>query len=135
MKFDLFCLMPQRDPAQALAEVYQETVDLIRLAEDIGFDTAWFAEHHFSNYSICPSPLMMAMHCAGHTTRIRLGTGVLVLPLYHPVRVLEEIGMVDVLSGGRLTIGIGSIAIILGPTGFVLLGGIEIALTGLIFGV
>lgn len=108
MKFDLFCLMPQRDPTQGLAEVYQETVDLIRLAEDIGFDTAWFAEHHFSNYSICPSPLMMAMHCAGHTTRIRLGTGVLVLPLYHPVRVLEEIGMVDVLSGGRLTIGIGS---------------------------
>ena len=108
MKFDLFCLMPQRDTGIALDRVYGDTLELIRLAEDVGLHTAWFAEHHFSNYSLCPSPLMMATHCAAHTSRIRLGTAVLVLPLYHPVRMLEEIGMVDVLSGGRLTIGIGS---------------------------
>ena len=81
---------------------------MVKLADEIGFDIAWFAEHHFSNYSICPSPLMMASYCAGMTRKIRLGTAVLVLPLYDPVRLVQEIGLLDVQSDGRAVIGIGS---------------------------
>src|SRR5215469_16679166 len=86
----------------------EDTVAMVTLADEIGFDVAWFAEHHFSNYSICPSPLMMASYCAGLTQRIRLGTAVLVLPLYDPVRLVQEIGLLDVQSGGRTVVGIGS---------------------------
>ncbi|MDG2285484.1 MAG: LLM class flavin-dependent oxidoreductase, partial [Alphaproteobacteria bacterium] len=68
----------------------------------------WFAEHHFSNYCTCPSPLMMAAACAPITEKIRLGTAVIVSPLYEPSRVLAEIGMVDAISGGRLVLGVGS---------------------------
>ena len=108
MKFDLFNLMQMRDATWTPREVFAEVDDHIRIAEDAGFETAWFAEHHFSNYSLCPSPLMAAAHFAGRTTRIRLGTGVVVLPLYEPIRLAQEVGMVDVLSDGRLVLGIGS---------------------------
>jgi alkanesulfonate monooxygenase SsuD/methylene tetrahydromethanopterin reductase-like flavin-dependent oxidoreductase (luciferase family) len=80
----------------------------VKLAEQIGFEIAWVAEHHFSNYCLCPSPLAMAMALAPQTTRIRLGTAVIVAPLYHPLRMLEEIGMLDVVSNGRAVIGIGT---------------------------
>jgi alkanesulfonate monooxygenase SsuD/methylene tetrahydromethanopterin reductase-like flavin-dependent oxidoreductase (luciferase family) len=108
MELGLFSLQTQRDVTKPVREVYNETIDLVGLAEDIGFDTAWLTEHHFGNYSMCPSPLMMASNLAARTTRIKLGLAVLVLPLYHPLRVLEEIGMVDQLSDGRLVIGYGS---------------------------
>src|SRR5437660_86497 len=71
-------------------------------------DIACSADHHFNHYSLCPSPLMMVAHCAGLTKRIRLGTAVCVLPLYHPARLLGEIGFADTVSGGRLDLGIGS---------------------------
>jgi alkanesulfonate monooxygenase SsuD/methylene tetrahydromethanopterin reductase-like flavin-dependent oxidoreductase (luciferase family) len=108
MDFGLFCLLNQRDKTKAPATIIAETVEQVRLAEQVGFGTAWFAEHHFSNYCLCPSPLLMAAHVAGVTTRIKLGTGVVVLPLYTPARLLAEIGFVDALSGGRLVLGIGS---------------------------
>ena len=108
MNFGLFCLMTQRDSSQTIAQIYDENLQLVKLAEDIGFEIAWFAEHHFSNYSMCPSPHIMAGYLAGQTKRIKLGAAILVLPLYQPVRMLEEIGMVDILSGGRTVIGIGA---------------------------
>lgn len=108
MKFDLFSLMPRRDGSKPEREVFMETAEEVRMAEQMGFDIAWFAEHHFSNYSMCPSPLMMCAYSAAETTRIRLGPAVLVTPLYSPVRMIEEIGMVDCLSNGRLVIGLGS---------------------------
>lgn len=108
MKLGLFNLMTQRDAATTPRRIVDDTVAMVRLADDVGFDVAWFAEHHFSNYSICPSPLLMAAHCAGQTKRIRLGAAVLVLPLYNPVRLVQEIGLLDVQSSGRAVIGIGS---------------------------
>ena len=107
MKLGLFSLMTLRAPDDG-RQLIKETVDMVKLAEAIGFDTAWMAEHHFSNYSMCVSPLVMAAYCAGLTRTIRLGTAVLVLPLYHPVRLVEELGLVDQLSDGRLVIGIGT---------------------------
>lgn len=108
MKLSLFNLMTQRDATTSPRRIFEDTVAMVRLADEIGFDAAWFAEHHFSNYSICPSPAMMAAHCAGLTSRIRLGAAVYVLPLYNPVRLVQELALLDVQSDGRSVIGIGS---------------------------
>lgn len=108
MKLGLFNLMMQRDASTTPRQIVEDTAAMVKLADDIGFDVAWFAEHHFSNYSICPSPLMMAAYCAGMTSKIRLGAAVLVLPLYDPVRLVQEIGLLDLQSDGRAVIGIGS---------------------------
>jgi alkanesulfonate monooxygenase SsuD/methylene tetrahydromethanopterin reductase-like flavin-dependent oxidoreductase (luciferase family) len=108
MKFGVFNVMQQRDPAHSAAQVLEEAVDQAVVAEQLGFDTCWFPEHHASNYSLCPSPLMMINHCAAKTSRIRLGTGVIVAPLYKPIRLLGEIGLADVLSCGRLELGVGA---------------------------
>lgn len=108
MKFGLFSLMGLRDNPGGVAGVIADTTRMVTLAEDIGFDIAWFAEHHFTNYSISVSPLMMAAFMAGKTERIRLGAGVVVLPLYHPLRVAQEIALLDQQSGGRAVIGVGT---------------------------
>lgn len=74
MKLGLFNLMSYKDNARGIQGVIQDTRSMVSLAEEIGFATAWFAEHHFTNYSISVSPLLMAAHMAGYSRRIRLGT-------------------------------------------------------------
>ncbi len=106
MRFGLFNLMNQFRIEQR--EVYQGTLDCVKQADAMGFDTAWFAEHHFSNYSLSPSPLMFAAAAARETRRIRLGPAVIVAPLYNPIRVAEEVALLDQLSEGRAALGIGS---------------------------
>ncbi|MDQ8730750.1 LLM class flavin-dependent oxidoreductase [Bradyrhizobium sp. LHD-71] len=108
MEFGVFILAQQRGYHQSSQQVIRNAVEQTVAAEAAGFDTAWYAEHHFNNYSLCPSPLMMVAHCAGLTKTIRLGTAVCVLPLYHPARLLAEIGFADTVSDGRLDLGIGS---------------------------
>lgn len=107
MDFGIFNIMQQRDVNKSVSQVYDEGIEQTIIAEQLGFTRAWYAEHHFSNYSLCPSPLMMACHMAARTSTIRLGTAVVVAPLYKPARLLAEIGMVDTLSKGRLDLGIG----------------------------
>ena len=106
--FGLFCLMGYRDRGSRVSEVLGNAVRMVRWAEDAGFEAAWFAEHHFSNYCVCPSPLLMVAHCAGRTERIKLGPAVIVVPLYQPVRLVAEIGMASALCGGRFLLGLGS---------------------------
>ena len=108
MHFGVFNVMQQRDMSQSSKEVLNEAVDQAIVAEALGFNSCWFPEHHASNYSLCPSPLMMVNYCAARTERIRLGTGVIVAPLYKPMRLLGEIGLADVMSDGRLDLGIGA---------------------------
>jgi len=108
MHFGLFCLSTQRERNKASGEVYRETIEHVLAAERAGIEIAWFAEHHFSNYCLCPSPLMMSAHVAARTSRIKLGPGVIVAPLYEPIRMAEDIGMVDQLSEGRLVLGFGT---------------------------
>lgn len=78
------------------------------LAEELGFNSYWLGEHHFSRHGIVPNTLQMAAAIAARTDRIQLGTAVIVLPLNNPIRVVEECGVVDVLSGGRLVVGVGA---------------------------
>jgi len=108
MDVGLFCLMGYRRRGTETAAIYDTAVAQVKAAERAGFAIAWFAEHHFSNYCVCPSPLMMVAHMAAHTSRIRLGSGVVIVPLYHPARLIAEVGMVDSLTHGRLVLGIGS---------------------------
>ncbi len=108
MEFGIFNLMGAREADKSAAQVFGEVAEQTRLADQLGYRVAWFAEHHFSNYCLCASPLMMVAHCAAVTEKIRLGTAVVVLPLYNPARLTAEIATADALSNGRLSLGIGA---------------------------
>jgi alkanesulfonate monooxygenase SsuD/methylene tetrahydromethanopterin reductase-like flavin-dependent oxidoreductase (luciferase family) len=100
--------MNRRDRAQNPAQMIQQVVEQVQAAESAGFSTAWFTEHHFTNYSIIPSPLLMVAHVAPQTLRIKLGTAVVLPALYAPARLLGEIAFTDNIAEGRLILGLGS---------------------------
>ncbi len=93
-------------PLQAGGD-FEETIRECEWAEAAGFDSVWLGEHH-NNPLLYPAPLIGLAAIAGRTRRLRLGTGVLLLPLHHPVGVAEEAAMVDMISGGRLIFGVGA---------------------------
>jgi alkanesulfonate monooxygenase SsuD/methylene tetrahydromethanopterin reductase-like flavin-dependent oxidoreductase (luciferase family) len=108
MEFGTFNLMGAREADKPAGQVFAEVAEQTRLADELGYAIAWFAEHHFSNYCLCASPLMMVSHCAAITKQIRLGTAVVVVPLYNPARLVAEIATADAMSNGRLMLGIGA---------------------------
>src|SRR5256714_8011925 len=108
MEFGIFNLMGAREADKSAAQVFAEVAEQTKRADELGYTIAWFAEHHFSNYCLCASPLMMVAHCASITKKIQLGTAVVVLPLYNPARLAAEIATADALSNGRLMLGIGA---------------------------
>src|SRR6266511_4583314 len=93
-------------PLQGQAR-FEETLRECERAEAAGFDSVWLGDHH-NDPILHPAPLIGLAAIASRTRRIQLGTGVLLLPLYHPVMVAEEAAMVDVISGGRLILGVGA---------------------------
>ena len=106
MDFGLFFLM-QRDESWSEQAVYDSGVRQMLAAESLGYHSVWLAEHHFNDYGICPAPSVLASFVAARTTTLRLGMGVSLLPLHHPVDLAEQLAVLDVLSGGRLEVGIG----------------------------
>ena len=88
-------------------ESFEETIRECERAEAAGFDSVWLGEHH-NNPVLYPAPLLGLAAIAARTSRVALGTGVLLLPLYHPLSVAEEGAMVDMISGGRLILGVGA---------------------------
>lgn len=82
-----------------------EQLNLVELADKLGFDEAWFAEHHFNGFSVIPDPCTMIGYAAGRTGCIRLGAAGFLAPFYHPVRLAESIAVLDNLSGGRINAG------------------------------
>jgi len=87
--------------------VYDRAMDRVARMEDSAFDCIWLAEHHFTNYSVCPSVTLMGTHIAGRTKRLRIGTAVTLNAYYHPLRLAEELSMLDIFSNGRLNWGSG----------------------------
>ena len=90
-----------------LATVYRRALERVRIMDGGGYDAVWLAEHHFSTYSVCPSVHIMGMHVADITKRLRIGTGVSLAAFYHPLRLAEEVALLDNLSGGRVNWGAG----------------------------
>jgi probable F420-dependent oxidoreductase len=95
------------DSDRTFAQEYRDTLELVRLGEALGFDSAWVSEHHGASDGYLPSLLPMLAAFAAATDRIRLGTGVILTPLHDPLRLAEDAAVVDQLSDGRLTLGLG----------------------------
>jgi alkanesulfonate monooxygenase SsuD/methylene tetrahydromethanopterin reductase-like flavin-dependent oxidoreductase (luciferase family) len=109
VRFDLFyeAAVPPR-LGLSEAQAYAETLDQIELADRLGYGCAWVVEHHFQRgYSHASKPELLLAAAAARTGRIRLGHAIIPLPLHHPVHVAERIATLDILSGGRLEVGIG----------------------------
>jgi len=109
MKFGIGYYSLQSPPfsPRAHKELYAEMLDEISMADQMGFDSAWLTEHHFLKDGYCPSLLVTAAAIAARTKNVRIGTGVLLMPLHDPVRVAEDAAVVDLISGGRLILGMG----------------------------
>ncbi|HEX6130550.1 MAG TPA: LLM class flavin-dependent oxidoreductase [Actinomycetota bacterium] len=98
--------LPEGSP-RTFAQEYRDTIELVRLAERAGFDSAWVSEHHGSSDGYLPSLFVMLGAITAATERIALGTGVILTPLHDPIRLAEDAAVVDQLSGGRLVVGLG----------------------------
>ncbi len=89
------------------AQLYRDEVALADQIEGLGYESIWVVEHHFTDYTVLPDPIQFLTFMAGRTKAIKLGTMVVVLPWHDPVRVAEQVAMIDHLSGGRFILGIG----------------------------
>jgi len=94
--------------ARTVPQLYQQLIHSCELAERLGFDTFFCAEHHFHEYGVVPDPAVMLATLAQRTKRIRLGTAISILSFHDPRRIAETYSMVDMMSGGRLVFGVGS---------------------------
>jgi alkanesulfonate monooxygenase SsuD/methylene tetrahydromethanopterin reductase-like flavin-dependent oxidoreductase (luciferase family) len=92
---------------QPVANRFRDGIELAILSEQHGFDYAWFAEQHFHNYGISPNPVAIAQHVGTHTTRLKVGTSIVTLPMWNPIRLAEDSAVADILTDGRFELGIG----------------------------
>ena len=107
MKFGILYNIDYRPEVHGTSSsYYAQILDEVQLLEELGFDSAWFGEHHYAGYSF-GAPAVIATAAAARTSRLRLGTGVSLIPLHHPLLLAEEYAMLNVLSNGRLEYGIG----------------------------
>ena len=107
MKFGVLHFFEHPAGGKSEHQIVREQLDCMRAAEDMGFDSIWAPEHHSTEYGFSASPMVTLAAIASVTKRIRLGSGVLVLPFNDPIRVAEEGAMVDLMSDGRLDLGVG----------------------------
>jgi alkanesulfonate monooxygenase SsuD/methylene tetrahydromethanopterin reductase-like flavin-dependent oxidoreductase (luciferase family) len=107
MKVGVLQFFGWRDRSIPLSSVYDTAIERFAIMDSAGYDAVWLAEHHFSGFSVCPSVHMMGVMAAARTKRLRIGTGVSLAPFYNPLRLAEEVALLDVLSGGRVNWGAG----------------------------
>jgi len=109
MRYSLFSVQDHHpNLPRTVPVLYEEVMQQCIEAERLGFDTAFIAEHHFHEYGAVPNAAVYLASLAQRTTRLRLGSAIVVLPFRHPIEVAESYAMMDVLSNGRLTLGVGS---------------------------
>lgn len=106
MRFGTYYFL-QAPPGTADAEVIQREFDQMCLSEELGFDSVWLTEHHFTEYGLSVSPVAISTALAVRTSRIKIGWAAAILPFHDPIRLAEEIALADILSRGRLLVGVG----------------------------
>lgn len=107
MRTGYMLLLQNAHQGMSDAEMVRNEMRIAEMAEPLGFDTIWSAEHHFDYYSIVPDNFQVLTYLAGRTSRIHLGTAAVILPWNDPLRVAEKICMLDALCDGRFTLGLG----------------------------
>src|SRR6201995_6012057 len=107
MKGGILQFFGWRDRSVPLHSVYETALERFSIMDEAGYDAVWLAEHHFSSFSVCPSVHMMGTMAAARTKRLRIGTAVSLAPFYNPLRLAEEVALLDQLSGGRVNWGAG----------------------------
>ncbi len=107
MKFSLAINLERMDPSDDIHAVNAHALEMVQMAEAAGFEIAWAAEHHAIEMTISPNPFQLLTWWAAHTSTIRLGTAVAVAAYWHPIRLAGEAALLDLLSGGRLELGVG----------------------------
>ena len=106
MVFGIFLIL-QSPSGRSSDEIYNRAIEQALWAEQLNFSRIWFAEHHFSNYSYSSHPLITLSHIAAKTKKIKLGTAIIPITLHHPLLIAEACATVDILSNGRLEVGLG----------------------------
>jgi alkanesulfonate monooxygenase SsuD/methylene tetrahydromethanopterin reductase-like flavin-dependent oxidoreductase (luciferase family) len=106
MKFSLFVHMERNDLEKSHTELFNDLTELVQTAEAGGFEAAWIGEHHGMEFTISPNPFINLAFLGAKTNQIRLGTGTVIAPFWHPLRLAGEAAMTDIATGGRLDLGI-----------------------------
>ena len=106
MEFSLFAHMERINEQQSHQKLYEEFIDVCKMADSGGMRTIWTGEHHGMDFTIAPNPFISITDLAHHVKNVRLGTGTTVAPFWHPIKLAGEAAMTDLITGGRLEIGL-----------------------------
>ncbi len=107
MKFSVLQFFSWPGRRVPLETVYERAMQRMEIMDQTGYNAVWLAEHHFTDYSVCPSVHMMGLHVASKTKHLRIGTGISLAAFYHPLRLAEEVALLDMLTDGRVNWGAG----------------------------
>lgn len=106
MKFSLFAHMERQNAEQEHTQLYDDFLELCTMADEGGMHAIWTGEHHGMEFTIAPNPFITIADIARHTKHVKLGTGTIIAPFWHPIRLAGEAAMTDLVTGGRLELGI-----------------------------
>ncbi|MBX2882083.1 MAG: LLM class flavin-dependent oxidoreductase [Granulosicoccus sp.] len=106
MKFSLFAHMERQNATESHDKLYADFLQLCTLADEGGMHAIWTGEHHGMEFTIAPNPFISIVDLARHTKNVRLGTGTIIAPFWHPIRLAGEAAMTDLVTGGRLELGV-----------------------------
>lgn len=106
MEFSLFVHMERLTPDQPQARLNDEFIELCKMADAAGMRAIWTGEHHGMEFTIAPNPLTTLVNLAHHTKRVRLGTGTVIAPFWHPIKLAGEAAAADLMTGGRIELGV-----------------------------
>jgi len=106
MEFSLFAHMERLTPDQSHATLHEEFVALCKMADDARMRAVWTGEHHGMDFTITPNPLLELVNLSHHTQYVRLGTGTIIAPFWHPIKLAGEAASADLITGGRIELGI-----------------------------